>query len=78
MLTDFGSSGLLAVLAAGCDIGGFIGLNGWLPFNAQIARCGGLKELGEFFKGILHLDVAATFQERLRIDWYGGVFGAYR
>lgn len=47
----------MTLLAGDLKLGGFIGLNGWLPFRAQIEESFEKGQLSEFFKSTLDLDV---------------------
>lgn len=55
------ATGLLAVLAGQCKLGGFVGLSGWMPFRAQIEEIGKKasvesvtrEELGTFLKSTI-------------------------
>ncbi len=47
----------MTLLASELEIGGFVGLNGWLPFRTQIGESASKGCLAEFFKSKLDLDV---------------------
>ena len=47
----------MTLLASELEIGGFVGLNGWLPFRTQIGESASKGRLAEFFKSKLDLDV---------------------
>ncbi|KAL9581355.1 MAG: hypothetical protein Q9212_003946 [Teloschistes hypoglaucus] len=51
------ATGLITLLASGLKQAGFIGLNGWFTFRAQIEESFQKGHLSEFFKSTLDLDV---------------------
>ncbi|KAL8639279.1 MAG: hypothetical protein Q9228_003672 [Teloschistes exilis] len=51
------ATGLMTLLAGDLKLGGFIGLNGWLPFRAQIEASFQKGQLAEFFSSTLDLGV---------------------
>ena len=63
MLTANLRVGLLSLIASPMKIGAYVGLSGWMPLRAQIAKCRKSEELATLFNTIGLADTSSLMKE---------------
>ena len=66
---DCGSiTGLITLLSGRRKIGAYIGLSGWMPLKAEIAKCRTMEDLAMVFRTALGLETSLSAEQPSMLD----------